>query len=48
MSVSRTLLIVDDDAAISAPLARYFRGLGHAVDVATEAEEAGALLTFRR
>jgi len=48
VSVSRTLLIVDDDAAISAPLARYFRGLGHAVDVATEAEEAGALLTFRR
>lgn len=48
MSVSRTILIVDDDAAISAPLAKYFRALGHTVDVAAEAEEAGALMMFRR
>jgi len=48
MNFNRTILIVDDDAAISAPLAKYFRGLGHAVDVAAEAEEAAALLVFQR
>jgi len=44
---SLSILIVDDDPAISTPMARYFRSLGHAVDVAMEAEEAGALLSFR-
>lgn len=48
MGVSLKILIVDDDPAISAPMARYFRGLGHTVDVALEAEEAGALLSFGR
>jgi DNA-binding response OmpR family regulator len=47
VGISRSVLIVDDDPAISAPLAMYFRGLGHSVDVAAEAEEAGALLVFR-
>ena len=42
------ILLVDDDGAVSAPVARYFRSKGCHVDVAAELEEAQALVTHRR
>ncbi len=42
------VLLVDDEAALLLPIARYFRRIGCAVDVAEEAEEAEALLAHRR
>ena len=44
----RSILVVDDEPAVSAALADYFRSQGHEVDAAAELEEAGALLAFRR
>jgi len=44
----RQILLLDDEAAISAPVARYFRNLGCSVDVAAEPEEAEALIVHRR
>jgi DNA-binding response OmpR family regulator len=46
--VNRKVLILDDDDAISFPIARYFRSLGCIVDVASEPEEAEALVDHRR
>lgn len=45
---NKRILIVDDDATVRAPVVKYFRGLGHDVDGAAEAEEAGALVAVRR
>jgi CheY-like chemotaxis protein len=42
------LLLVDDETALLVPMARYFRNLGCAVDMAEEPEEAEALITHRR
>ena len=39
---------MDDEQAVAYPMARYFRSLGCIVDVASEAEEAAALVTHRR
>lgn len=44
----RQILLLDDEAAISAPVARYFRNLGFSVDVAEEPEVAEALIAHRR
>ena len=41
------ILLVDDEWAILRPTADYFRRLGAHVEVASEAEEAQALLTHR-
>ncbi len=46
--MTRSILVVDDEPAVLVAVADYFRGQGHVVDVATEIEEAGALLAFRR
>ena len=43
MRRSHRVLLVDDEAAISLPMARYFRQLGCTTDVACEVEEAAAL-----
>jgi CheY-like chemotaxis protein len=45
---TRHVLLLDDEAAVLLPTARYFRGLGCTVDVAREAEEAEALVLHRR
>lgn len=45
--MTRSILIVDDEPAVSAALVDYFRSQGHVVDAAAELEEAGALLAFR-
>lgn len=47
-SPSRRILLLDDEAAILAPTARYFQKLGFTVDVASEAEEAEALISHRQ
>jgi two-component system OmpR family response regulator len=44
----KSILVVDDEPAVSAALVDYFRNQGHVVDAAEELEEAGALLAFRR
>jgi DNA-binding response OmpR family regulator len=44
----RRILLVDDDEAVSAPVARYLRNQGWVVDVAGEPEEAQALVVHRR
>ena len=44
----RRVLLVDDEAAISLPMARYFRQLGCTTDVACEVEEAAALAIHHR
>src|SRR5262245_59925988 len=41
------VLLLDDEEAIRLPAARYFRTLGHEVDMARSAEEALALLSDR-
>jgi CheY-like chemotaxis protein len=43
----RQVLLLDDEAAVLMPTARYFRGLGCTVDVAREPEEAEALVLHR-
>jgi DNA-binding response OmpR family regulator len=43
----KRLLLVDDEDAILTPMARYFRNLGYAVEVAKQAEEAEALFDHR-
>jgi DNA-binding response OmpR family regulator len=45
---SRRVLLVDDEASISLPMARYFRQLGCTTDVAAEVEEAAALAIHHR
>jgi two-component system, response regulator PdtaR len=42
------VLLVDDEQAITAPMAHYFRQLGYTADVADEPELAGALAALRR
>ncbi len=42
------MLIVDDDPTVTAPVVGYFRSLGHDVQSAAEAEEAGALIATGR
>jgi len=42
------VLIVDDDWTVAAPVVKYFKSLGHAVDSAAEAAEAGALIAAGR
>jgi DNA-binding response OmpR family regulator len=46
--MGKSILVVDDEPAVSAALVDYFRSQGHVVDSAGELEEAGALLSFRR
>jgi DNA-binding response OmpR family regulator len=46
--MGKSILVVDDEPAVSAALVDYFRSQGHEVDSAGELEEAGALLSFRR
>jgi CheY-like chemotaxis protein len=43
----KTVLVLDDEAAILLPIARYFGGLGWRVDTAREPEEAEALISHR-
>jgi CheY-like chemotaxis protein len=45
---AKRVLLLDDEEAVLVPTARYFRGLGCAVDVAREPEEAEALVHHRR
>jgi DNA-binding response OmpR family regulator len=45
---ARRILLVDDEVAISLPMARYFRQLGFTTDVAGEVEEAAALALYHR
>jgi DNA-binding response OmpR family regulator len=45
---ARRALLVDDEASISTPMARYFRQLGFTTDVASEVEEAAALVLHHR
>jgi DNA-binding response OmpR family regulator len=45
---ARRVLLVDDEQAITAPMAHYFRQLGYATDIAHEPELAGALACLRR
>lgn len=42
------MLLVDDEQAITRPMAHYFRQLGYETDVADEPELAGALALLRR
>jgi CheY-like chemotaxis protein len=44
---TKQVLLLDDEAAVLMPTARYFRGLGCTVDVAREPEEAEALVLHR-
>jgi CheY-like chemotaxis protein len=44
---ARRVLLLDDEAAVLMPTARYFRSLGCTVDVAREPEEAEALVLHR-
>ncbi len=46
--MQKRVLIVDDDTTVTAPVATYFRSLGHLVDSAAEAAEAGALIAAGR
>jgi CheY-like chemotaxis protein len=46
-SAGHRILLVDDEEAILLPIARYFRGLGCAVETAQEPEEAIAILRHR-
>jgi len=43
-----SLLILDDEEAIAYPIAKYFRSQGWRAEIATEAEEAEALVEHRR
>lgn len=42
------ILLLDDETPILIPMARYFTKLGFTVDMASEAEEAEALISHRR
>ncbi len=42
------ILLLDDEDAILVPMSRYFAKLGFTVDMASEAEEAEALISHRR
>src|SRR5262249_13173831 len=44
----RHILLLDDETAVSVPVARYLRNLCCVVDVASEPEEAEALVAHRR
>lgn len=44
----KRILLLDDEPAILTPMARYFRKHGCCVDMATEPEEADALIVHRR
>lgn len=44
----RRILLLDDEIAILTPMARYFHRLGFLVDMASEAEEAEALIAHRQ
>jgi DNA-binding response OmpR family regulator len=46
--LSHRILLLDDEQAILTPMARYFGKLGFTVDMASEAEEAEALISHRR
>ena len=46
--LTRRILLLDDERAILTPMARYFGKLGFTVDMASEAEEAEALISHRR
>ena len=46
-AASRRILLLDDETAILAPMARYFQKLDFTVDIASEAEEAEALIAHR-
>lgn len=48
LGATRRILLLDDEKAMQAPLARYFARLGCLVDAATEAEEAEALFAHQR
>jgi two-component system OmpR family response regulator len=45
---TRRILLLDDETAILKPMGRFFAKLGYAVDMASEAEEAEALISHRR
>lgn len=47
-TTTRRILLLDDEQAILIPMSRYFEKLGFAVDIASEAEEAEALISHRR
>jgi DNA-binding response OmpR family regulator len=47
-ALTRRILLLDDERAILMPMARYFSKLGFTVDMASEAEEAEALISHRR
>jgi DNA-binding response OmpR family regulator len=47
-TAEQRILLLDDETAVSAPVSRYFRNLGWSVDVASEVEEAEALIAHRR
>jgi two-component system OmpR family response regulator len=45
---TKRVLLLDDETAILKPMGRFFAKLGYAVDMASEAEEAEALISHRR
>jgi two-component system OmpR family response regulator len=45
---TKRILLLDDETAILKPMGRFFAKLGYAVDMASEAEEAEALISHRR
>jgi two-component system OmpR family response regulator len=45
---TRRILLLDDETAILKPMGRFFAKLGYTVDMASEAEEAEALISHRR
>lgn len=47
-TLTRRILLLDDEQAILIPMSRYFHKLGFTVDMANEAEEAEALISHRR
>lgn len=47
-TATRRILLLDDEQAILIPMSRYFDKLGFAVDMASEPEEAEALISHRR
>jgi CheY-like chemotaxis protein len=44
----KRILLLDDEPSILAPMGRYFTKLGCCVELATEPEEASALIAHRR
>ena len=47
VGTARQVLLLDDEEAILVPTAKYFRSLGWSVDLAREAEEGEALISYR-